>query len=198
MLNRVMLSGNIGRTPKLSLTREGKKSMKFFLATTHSWKDKSGEWQSVTDWHRITVFRESTIQWMKDILKQGDPVYVEGKLSYHQWKDKEGSSHFTTHVVVAGKEGCVRCLRRAGAPSHPTDLKSLNVDLNPNINPPASLSSAPQGKTLSQEVLLSVEAEEEEQDIPLDLDSPEAFKATASSWQGGEAILPQKNQSLPY
>ena len=111
MLNRVTLYGNIGRAPSIALTQDGREIASFSVATTQNWKDESGEWQSATDWHQITVFRESTIRWIKDILKRGDPVCVEGKLTYQQWTDKYGQSRRTSHVVVAGREGRVECLK---------------------------------------------------------------------------------------
>ena len=111
MLNRVTLQGNIGRVPSIALTQDGREVASFSIATTQNWKDESGEWQSATDWHQITVFRESTIRWIKDILRRGDPVYVEGKLTYQQWTDKYGQPRRTSHVVVAGREGRVECFK---------------------------------------------------------------------------------------
>ena len=111
MLNRVTLHGNIGRAPSIALTQDGREIASFSVATTQNWKDESGELQSATDWHQITVFRESTIRWIKDIVKRGDPVCVEGKLTYQQWTDKYGQSRRTSHVVVAGREGRVECLK---------------------------------------------------------------------------------------
>ena len=116
MLNRVTLQGNIGRVPSIALTQDGREVASFSMATTQNWKAclREGgepEWQSATDWHQITVFRESTIRWIKDILKRGDPVYVEGKLTYQQWTDKYGQPRRTSHVVVAGREGRVECLK---------------------------------------------------------------------------------------
>ena len=111
MLNRVTLQGNIGRVPSIALTQDGREIASFSVATTQNWKDESGEWQSATDWHQITVFRECTIRWIKDILKRGDPVCVEGKLTYQQWTDKYGQPRRTSHVVVVGREGRVECLK---------------------------------------------------------------------------------------
>ena len=116
MLNRVTLQGNIGRVPSIALTQDGREVASFSMATTQNWKacpreGREPEWQSATDWHQITVFRESTIRWIKDILKRGDPVYVEGKLTYQQWTDKYGQPRRTSHVVVAGREGRVECFK---------------------------------------------------------------------------------------
>lgn len=111
MLNRVTLQGNIGRVPSIALTQDGREIASFSMATTQNWKDESGEWQSATDWHQITVFRESTIRWIKDILKRGDPVYVEGRLTYQRWTDKYGQSRLIPHIVVTGREGRVECFK---------------------------------------------------------------------------------------
>ena len=199
MLNKVTLSGNVGHTPKLYLTQDGKEMMTFSLATTQCWKacsrkDEKSEWQFVTDWHQITVFQESAIQWMKDMLKQGDPVYVEGKLSYPQWKDKYSPSHFTSHIVVTEKDGGVRCLHRSVSFSQPTELKSLNLglDLNSsstsNVNPSSIFSPDSHGMILSREEAFS-EKENEEQDFSLEIEPIEALAKMRSQ---------EATQHLPY
>jgi single-strand DNA-binding protein len=134
MLNKVILQGNIGSTPNICLTQEGKEIATFSLATSVSWKDATGEWQSATDWHRIAVFRKSTIGWLKDVLKRGDAVYIEGKLTYHNWVDKFGQKRFSPHVVITNREGRVEYLRPS---SHfqntvsPNPLSNLNVQDKP-------------------------------------------------------------------
>ncbi|MDI9640438.1 single-stranded DNA-binding protein [Geitlerinema splendidum] len=106
-MNKVILTGNVSRAPKAYLTHHGKEYTTFFVETTDSWRDETGEWHSATDRHRISVFRESTVRWIKDVLKCGDPVSVEGKLTYQHWTDKFGQSRFTPHVVIARTEGKV-------------------------------------------------------------------------------------------
>ena len=130
MLNKVILQGNVGRAPKIALTQEGKEIATFSLATTQSWKDAAGERQSATDWHRVTVFRDSTIRWIKDSLRRGDRVYLEGKLSYHHWTDKHGQTRSTPHVVIAGKEGRLQhlMLRLSTVKSITASLPSSNLN----------------------------------------------------------------------
>jgi len=108
MLNRITLMGNIGRDPEFKVTKQGKQITTFFLTTKYSWKDETGEWHSHTDWHQVTVFRESTVKWLKDLLKKGDSVYIEGKLTYQTWTDKYNQPRITPHVVVRGSEGKVQ------------------------------------------------------------------------------------------
>jgi len=124
MLNKVILTGNLGNDPELYLTQEEKEVVTFSLATTHSWKDEAGEWQSATDWHQVSVFRESTIRWVKDVLKRGHKVYVEGKLTYQHWTDKFGQKRITPYVVITDREGRVEEIRSA------THSVSLTSNLN--------------------------------------------------------------------
>ncbi len=103
--------GNIGRNPEYAKTQTDKEAARFFLATSKSWKDKDGEWNTHTDWHRISVFKESTVRWMKDIVKQGTTVYIEGKLSYHCWTDKFGQARATPHIMVTNRDGKIEFIR---------------------------------------------------------------------------------------
>jgi single-strand DNA-binding protein len=119
MLNKIILKGNIGRSPRFEKTQAGKDVGKFFLATTQSWKDEGGEWQKHTDWHRITVLKTSALKWMRDILKRGDQVYVEGKLSYHKWADQYGQERATPHVMVTNREGQIELIRSSGSSGIP-------------------------------------------------------------------------------
>ncbi|OJW46986.1 MAG: hypothetical protein BGO67_09830 [Alphaproteobacteria bacterium 41-28] len=116
MLNKVILQGNVGRIPTIKLTQSGRIIASFFLATNTYLKSRSREngeteWQKCTEWHQITVFRESTVKWIKDALEQGDPLYVEGKLTYHHWADKYGQYHSTSHIVITNGDGQIVHLR---------------------------------------------------------------------------------------
>jgi single-strand DNA-binding protein len=207
MLNRVVLQGNIGRDPRVSLTQDGKTIVNFSLATTQNWKDKTGEWQSTTDWHNVTIFRDSTVGWAKDVLKRGDSVYVEGKLSYNHWIDRDGKKRVTAHVCVAGRDGKVRQLGRSDSnnnlslPSNP-DLSS-NSDLN--VQDKIQLQTKPVSSPSEVAHIPELVSEEEDQDIPLEMSSTETLKsaptvsntATASSWQVAEVEFQQKNQLIP-
>lgn len=126
MVNKVVLLGKIGRAPKIALTQDGKEIASFSVATSTSWKDKSGEWQTSTDWHKVSVFRAPTIGWIKDVLRKGDTVYVEGKLSYHCWTDKYGQQRSTPHIMVTGREGRVEQLLSSQA--HQQGISFLKVE----------------------------------------------------------------------
>lgn len=101
MLNIVLLTGNLGKDPEVFMTPTGREIVRFSLATSYAWKDAGGEWHKHTDWHRIVVFRRSTGGWVKDILKKGDGVCVEGRLTYRR---REGGSPLP-EVIVSGTYG---------------------------------------------------------------------------------------------
>lgn len=127
MLNRIILRGYLGRNPEIKTMQNGKQMATFFLATTFSWKNEESEWQSHTDWHRVSVFRESSIGWIKDIMKKGDMVYLEGRLSYHAWTDKYQQKRFTPHIIIEDFHGRVEHLR-SRKPSSPKETSESLED----------------------------------------------------------------------
>lgn len=96
-LNKVMLIGRLGRDPEVRHTREGNAVATLSLATSETWKDKSGERQEKTEWHRIVLFgRQAEIA--GEYLSKGRLVYVEGSLETRKWTDKAGADRYTTEV----------------------------------------------------------------------------------------------------
>ena len=107
MRNSVTLEGRLGRHPDVFMTQKGRQIAKISLATSSTWKEETGEWQTKTSWHEIIIHRNSTIGWVKDVLKQGDLVCVEGRLSYHFWKDGYNQRRRKAQVVVSEHYGKV-------------------------------------------------------------------------------------------
>lgn len=98
-LNKVLLIGNIGRDPESRYLADGGAVCNISVATTDTWKDKSGEKQEKTEWHRVSFFgklAEIAIEY----LKKGAQVYVEGRLQTRKWQDKEGNDKYTTEIVA--------------------------------------------------------------------------------------------------
>jgi single-strand DNA-binding protein len=91
-VNKVILIGNLGGDPEVRYTPDGVAVANFSLATSENWKDRNGERQERTEWHRL------------EYLKKGSKVYIEGKLQTRSWDDKSGQKHYTTEVVVAQME----------------------------------------------------------------------------------------------
>jgi single-strand DNA-binding protein len=102
-LNKVTLIGNLGNDPEVRSTTGGNRVATFSLATSRSWNSASGEKQEKTEWHRCVIWNTKTSQ-LADIveryLKKGDKVYVEGRIEYRQWQDKEGQTRYSTEINV--------------------------------------------------------------------------------------------------
>jgi single-strand DNA-binding protein len=102
-LNKVMLIGNLGADPEVRSTTGGNRVATFSLATSRSWNGPSGEKQEKTEWHRCVVWNSKTST-LADIveryLKKGDKVYVEGRIEYRQWQDKDGQTRYSTEINV--------------------------------------------------------------------------------------------------
>ena len=110
MLNLILLAGNLGAHPEFKVLPGGQKMTRFSLATSTRWKDGAGEWQEHTEWHRVVVYRESTVHWVKERLRKGDKVWVEGKLTYRRIQDTDGRCYRIPYIVISGPYGQVKPL----------------------------------------------------------------------------------------
>ena len=98
-VNKVILIGNLGGDPEVRFTPDGVAVANFSLATTESWKDRNGERQERTEWHRLVLWRQLA-EIAKNYLRKGSKLYVEGKLQTRSWDDQSGQKRYTTEVVV--------------------------------------------------------------------------------------------------
>lgn len=102
-LNKVILIGNLGQDPEVRSTTGGNRVATFSLATSRSWNDPSGAKQEKTEWHRCVVWNTKTSQ-LADIVERyvhkGDKLYVEGRIEYRQWQDKDGQTRYSTEINV--------------------------------------------------------------------------------------------------
>ena len=103
-LNKVLLIGRLGADPEIKQMVNGKSVARLSLATSQSWKDKNtGEKKEKTEWHRIVVFNEGLVNVVKQYLKKGAQIYVEGQLSTRKWKDEQsGQDKYSTEIVIQG------------------------------------------------------------------------------------------------
>ena len=97
-LNKVILVGNLGKDPEVRHLEGGTAVASFSLATTESYKDKSGQRIDQTEWHNIVVWR-GMAEVAEKYLKKGMTVYVEGKLRTRSWDDKDGHKRYITEIV---------------------------------------------------------------------------------------------------
>ena len=98
-VNKVILIGNLGRDPEVRYLPDGGAITNVSIATTESWKDKNGEKQEKTEWHRVAFFGKLA-EIAGEYLKKGSPVYVEGRLQTRKWQDKDGNDKYTTEIVA--------------------------------------------------------------------------------------------------
>src|SRR5471032_513467 len=98
-VNKVIVVGNLGKDPESRFLPDGGAVCNFSVATTDKWKDKSGEQQERTEWHRISTFNKLA-EICGEYLKKGSQVYVEGRLQTRKWQDKEGVDKYTTEIVA--------------------------------------------------------------------------------------------------
>ena len=97
-LNKVMLIGNLGKDPEVRYTPSGQAVASFNLATSEKFKNKNGEWEERTEWHRITLWARLA-EIAGEYLSKGKTVYIEGRLQTRKWQDNSGNDRYTTEIV---------------------------------------------------------------------------------------------------
>ena len=99
-VNKVILLGNVGKDPEIRSTPGGTMVATFSLATTDRTKDQQGNWQDRTEWHNLVAFQR-TAEIIRDYVKKGNKLYVEGKIQTRSWDDKEsGQKKYRTEIIV--------------------------------------------------------------------------------------------------
>jgi single-strand DNA-binding protein len=99
MVNKVMLVGNLGRDPEVRSTPSGQSVAEFSLATSRKWKDREGNRQEQTEWHRVVCWgRQAEVA--GQYLKKGKQIYVEGRIQTSSWDDKQsGEKRYKTEII---------------------------------------------------------------------------------------------------
>ena len=102
-LNKIMLIGNLGADPEVRSTANGSRVATLSVATSRQWTNQAGERQEKTEWHRVVLWNNRGAQ-LADIaekyMSKGDRVYVEGRIEYRTWEDREGKTRYTTEVAA--------------------------------------------------------------------------------------------------
>ena len=96
-VNKVILLGNLGNDPDVKYTQGGMAIATLSVATTYSRKDKDGQFQEKTEWHRVKLFGK-TAEVAGEYLKKGRQVYIEGRIEYGSY-EKDGIKHYTTDII---------------------------------------------------------------------------------------------------
>jgi len=98
-VNRVILVGRLGRDPETRYTGGGQAVANFSLATDESYKDRNGERQKRTEWHKIVVWGKQA-EIAQQYLKKGSLVFIEGRIQSREWQDKEGQKRTSFEIVA--------------------------------------------------------------------------------------------------
>jgi single-strand DNA-binding protein len=98
-INRVILVGNLGNDPEIRYTQGGMVITTLSVATTSVRKDKDGNQQEKTEWHRVKLFGKLG-EIAGEYLKKGRQVYIEGRLEYGKYTDKDGQEKYTTDIIA--------------------------------------------------------------------------------------------------
>ncbi len=99
MLNKVILIGRLGKDPEIRQIESGVKVANFSLATDETFKDKSGEKKTHTEWHNLVLWRRQA-EIAESYLRKGSLIYVEGRLRSRSWDDKDGNKKYITEILV--------------------------------------------------------------------------------------------------
>lgn len=96
-LNKAMLIGNIGKDPTVTSTN-GKKCVRFSLATSKKYRDNNGEQKELTEWHNIAIWGKSAETFEKLNVGKGVKIYVEGEIANRSWTDNNGQKRYMTEI----------------------------------------------------------------------------------------------------
>ena len=100
-VNKACILGNVTKDPTIRQTQDGKDIASFSIATNESWKNKDGSKAEKVEFHNIVVFGGQASV-VKNYVKKGSQLYIEGKLQTRKWQDKEGNDKYTTEIVLQG------------------------------------------------------------------------------------------------
>jgi single-strand DNA-binding protein len=157
-VNKVILLGNVGKDPEIRSTPGGAIVANFTLATSDRFQDAQGNWQDRTEWHTLVAFKR-TAEIIRDYVKKGSKLFIEGKLTTRSWDDKEsGQKRYKTEVVVfdlsllSGRDEA-----SGGAGGYSRPASSSNAAANFDQRPPAAAGAADE---------YSQQAEISDDDIP--------------------------------
>lgn len=109
-VNKVILIGNLGRDPEIRTTQGGSRVASLSIATSETWKDRNGDRQERTEWHRVVVWAEGLVKLVEQYTRKGQKIYVEGQLQTRKWTDNKGQEQYTTEIVIQPYKGTITLL----------------------------------------------------------------------------------------
>ena len=104
-VNKVILVGNLGADPEARSMPSGDEVVNLRVATSETWKDRDGNRQERTEWHRVAIFNQNLARVAKNYLRKGSKVYLEGQIQTRKWTDQAGQERYSTEVVLQNFRG---------------------------------------------------------------------------------------------
>lgn len=135
-LNKAMLIGRLGQDPEVRYTQSNTAVANFSLATNERYKDRNGEWQERTEWHRIVAWGR-TAEICQEYLKKGSLVYIEGPIQTREWEDKDGQKKYTTEIkalTMQMLDSRGDKMGGGGAPSKPGKSAASSVEIDESFD----------------------------------------------------------------
>lgn len=134
-MNKVMLLGNVGNDPEIRTMQNGGRVATFSLATSERWKDKAGERQERTQWHRIVVFNEALVGVVESYVRRGSKLLIEGQVESRKYTDGDGVERVTTEIVLRPYRGEMTLLDRREASDGEQPTRRPTASANPPEQP---------------------------------------------------------------
>lgn len=126
MMNKVILIGNLGFDPEIRTTQTGAAVATIRLATSRRWKDRqTGERKEETEWHRVVFFNRQA-EVVRDFLKKGSQIYVEGRLQTRKWQGDNGEDRYSTEIIAEEMQ-----MLKGGKTDNQSDYEPANANQQP-------------------------------------------------------------------
>ena len=109
MINKVILLGRVGSDPEVKVATREEKFAGFSLATSERFKNKSGEWQEKTQWHRLVCWDPNIAKTIEQYVKKGTMLYIEGQIETRQY-DHNGETKYVTEIIVPRYKGILKMI----------------------------------------------------------------------------------------
>mgnify|MGYP003140236722 FL=1 len=109
MINKVILLGRVGSDPEVKVSTREEKFAGFSLATSERFKNKSGEWQEKTQWHRLVCWDPNIAKTIEQYVKKGTMLYIEGQIETRQY-DHNGETKYVTEIIIPRYKGILKMI----------------------------------------------------------------------------------------
>tara|TARA_R100000908_G_scaffold64017_2_gene46534 strand:+ start:246 stop:653 length:408 start_codon:yes stop_codon:yes gene_type:complete len=133
MINKVILLGRVGSDPEVKVSTREEKFAGFSLATSERFKNKSGEWQEKTQWHRLVCWDPNIAKTIEQYVKKGTMLYIEGQVETRQY-DHNGETKYVTEIIIPRYKGILKMIGgQSGSSKVSTQTNSRTEDPTEDI-----------------------------------------------------------------